>query len=627
MCLVNDEREDMTVYHSIIDALAQNDVQTAATLLNALEDPHKNAKEALYLKGVLFLKRQDPQQAALALEAAIKAGVQTSEAYTNFGLALRQLGQIEQAVQAYRFALSVNPQNATAHNNMGNILLQLGRVKDAEKAYRHAIKLNDTYSDAYKNIADLYRKEQAFSQAHRCLEAGLARVADQTPLLLSQVHLYCDQKNYHDAERQCQILLGRVPFSGLAHGLMGRIQHHLGHEDRALTYFETALKQQPHDLMITGYVVHLYLQTNRLELALEVATETCAHHRHHPLAHRHLAQVYKEQGSLDEALKSLETALSLAPEDAAIHLEYAFCLILAGQLDAGFKAYEWRLKSGERKIPTFACPAWDGQASLKGKIIVVYSEQGMGANIQYARYFTQLKARGALVHVETYPPLVGLFQTIEGVDHVYCQQKDRPEQADFYASLLSMPFLCQTTAQSLPYQVPYVQADPEKTAIWRTRLQHKKKKSVALVWQGNADFAGDGKRSMALSHLMPILQHRDLQCFSAQVGFGRDQLALLPDAVSCPDCGGAIQDFTDTAALYAAVDLLITTDTSAPHLAGALGVPVWVMLPYVPDWRYQMGRADMPWYPTMRLFRQTQRGDWGSVVRQIEQALPDFLSA
>jgi hypothetical protein len=281
------------------------------------------------------------------------------------------------------------------------------------------------------------------------------------------------------------------------------------------------------------------------------------------------------------------------------------------------------------RTPQFPTPPWDG-SPLDGRTILVHAEQGLGDTMQFLRYVPLVRRRGGRVILVCQPPLMRLLSRVPGIERLVAWGEPLPEY-DVQVPLMSLPGLFGTTLETVPAEVPYLDAEPALVEAWRHRLGSYAGFQVGIVWQGNPRFRFDRLRSIPLAQFAPLARVPGVHLLSLQKGPGRDQLAALPGSFPVTDLGHQLDEttgaFLDTAAVMKNLDLVITSDTVAAHLAGALGVPVWVALHDVPDWRWLLDREDSPWYPTMRLFRQTRPGQWEEVFERIAAALHRRLAA
>jgi hypothetical protein len=294
-----------------------------------------------------------------------------------------------------------------------------------------------------------------------------------------------------------------------------------------------------------------------------------------------------------------------------------------GDFARGWPEHEWRLRCPGTSPPSFPRPAWDG-APLDGRAILLYAEHGLGDALQFIRYAPLVQERGGRVIVTCRRTLARLLATCRRVEQVVAEGEDLPA-FDVYALFMALPGLFQTNLANLPAEVPYLTADPAAVAAWRRALGPAEEYQIGIAWQGNPEFGRDHHRSFRLDQFEPLAELEGVRLYSLQVGVGREQLGEAADRFPVTDLGGRLGDFMDTAAVVTNLDLVIAPDTAVAHLAGALGVPVWLALPFACDWRWLADRDDSPWYPTMRLFRQQRWGDWDDVFERMAGELEMML--
>lgn len=337
-----------------------------------------------------------------------------------------------------------------------------------------------------------------------------------------------------------------------------------------------------------------------------------------------LGDLERELGMLDEALLHLDKALAIDPNYAKARYNRSLALLSLGRLTQGFVEYEWRLRVSELAPRNFQQPTWDG-SPLSDKTLLVYAEQGLGDTIQFARFLPLVAARCRRVIVE----VLGTMQPLlaeSGFENLVAQGSALPP-FDLQVSLASLPHRFGTTLETIPPEVPYLRANDRLVEHWRNELARYDGLRVGIAWQGNPTYRGDRYRSIPLACFAPLAEVPGVRLLSLQKGSGIEQIAALAGAFRIVDLGSHIDNesgaFMDTAAIMKNLDLVVSSDTAAVHLAGALDVPVWVALQLAPDWRWLTRRDDSPWYPGARLFRQTAFGDWSGVFRAMARELQD----
>lgn len=401
----------------------------------------------------------------------------------------------------------------------------------------------------------------------------------------------------------------------------------------ALNYFERALaieSNHPPSLFNRGNVLR---SLNRPQDAVNSYDQVLQAMPNHPEVLNNKGNALRALNQLDAAQANYQLVLRHAPDYADAHWNAGLCHLLAGQFQQGWQEYEWRWASefnAEKHLYTQSL--WDGTDSLQGKTILLHAEQGLGDTLQFCRYAGLVKKRGATVVLEVQPQLVNLLGTLNGVDVLIARGHSLPK-FDYHCPLLSLPKAFATELTSIPATSAYIASDTKKSRLWRnklggsrhakTRLGAQTKPRIGLAWAGSMTHLNDHNRSIALQEFISIAdKHADFYALQKDLREGDKQLLHQHPQVTF--LGEHIRDFTDTAAVITSMDIVISVDTAIAHLAGAMGKPVWILLPYSPDWRWLLDRRDSPWYPTARLFRQPAIGDWPSVLQEVKQALREL---
>lgn len=515
-------------------------------------------------------------------EELLRTQPRNCAALNNLGVAWRRAGDAAKGAKFLRMALSADPRNPDAHYNLGNALADANRADEAIACYRRALQLRPTYAAAYVNLARLLKRAGKTAAAHACLIRGLAAAADDAAL----------------------------------HSQLGLLLWDQGKDQAALQHYRIAARFDPADAQIHHNIAAALLRIDRYEEAAASAARAIALNERNAETHAILAQSRIALGNFEAAQAPLDRALALDPNNLSALLARARALLLQGKLAEGWAAYEARWKRSTAAFPKLAGPLWDGR-DPGGKRIALVTEQGFGDSIQFIRYAAALRERGARVQVICEPPLVRLFSRMRDVDRV--AEKGGPLPAfDAYVPLLEVARHLGTTLETIPGGIPYLAAQP---AGRRQPLP-----TVALVWAGSERHENDRNRSLPLERFLPLLARPGIRFVSLQVGPRREDIRRLGAEGLLSDWGGQVKDFADTADLMARVDLVISVDTAAAHLAGALGKPVWTLIPYAPDWRWMLERVDSPWYPAMRLLRQAKPGDWEAVIHRLDGELDRFVA-
>ena len=397
-----------------------------------------------------------------------------------------------------------------------------------------------------------------------------------------------------------------------AQSLRGTALNALGRPEEAIRAFTHALAVAPDDAEAHLNCGNAYAELDEMALAEQHIRRAIACKPDLVQAHASLADLLTGAGRLAEAILACEAAITLEPSFALAHWNQGVALLLGGNFEAGWRKYEWRKQNFPASFPTLAGPQWDG-GPLNGRSILVIAEQGLGDTIQFARYLPLLVRRGARVVVQCASSLVPLLGTLPGVEA--CPPGTHVRY-DCWVDQMSLPLLFGTTPATVPYPAGYLVPDPQRAATWEHLLPDGLR--VGLVWAGNPHHSNDRRRSMPVAALAPVVAAGRSTLVSLQVGSRARDMAKMFGVI---DYSGRLADWSDTAAAVSVLDLVITVDTAVAHLAGALGIPAWVMLPHAPDWRWMLARGDSPWYTGMRLFRQESPGDWAGVTTRVAAEL------
>ena len=432
-----------------------------------------------------------------------------------------------------------------------------------------------------------------------------------------------NQARYAEAAAAYARAVALEPDRVAARNSLGQALDRLGRSEEAVGQFEAALALKPDDPELRFHMILALKDPRLLDEAADCCRRMIAARPDFALAHNNLGVVLQSQGKLDEALQLYRRAQALKEDYADAHSNEALLLLLRGEIESGWEKYEWCARLPIYRPRHFAQTRWHGEA-LRGKTLLLHTDQGFGDSIQYLRYVPRLLAAGARVILELEGPLVPLAASLAGEVTVVAKGTRLPE-FDLHCPLMSLPLRFATRLETIPAEVPYLFPRAEAIARWRARLGAEPGLKVGLVWAGSAQHSNDHNRSLTLARLRPLLAAAPARWLSLQTGpRARDLAELEPGQAT--DLSGALTDFAESAACVVNLDLVITVDTAIAHLAGALAKPAWVMLPFMPDWRWLLGRETSPWYPSLRLFRQPAAGDWESVVRRVAEELERFAA-
>ena len=484
--------------------------------------------------------------------------------------------------------------------------------------------VNENFAAAYScQVKGAFENAEA---GYRCL---LSLVPDHHPALAALGLLYLKTERPTAAVQTLQQALALKPDDPLCLNNLGVAFQRLGETERAISFFASAIACRPdfrnacHNLGNAFWdLKHLDGLTQWYAKALEIDPDDAN-------AQWEMGKLYLKQLDLDRARQHFEQSVALQPQFVPARISLATTTLMQADFATGWKQYRWRFKD-EKTVGTtypgrFRIPQWQGEA-FPGKRLIIHCEQGLGDSIQFSRFLPQIKALGGQVTFQVQGPLLPLFRNFPGIDilqNLPARQPDVPN-ADLYCPLLDVADCLRISIQSIPAPMPYLTAEPAKVGQWRRRFDSRKL-NIGVVWAGNPDHTNDRKRSCNLRHWLELDHLDGIQLYSLQKEIDETDHELLAARHRTVLLGDDFKDMSDTAAAIACLDLVISVDTAVAHLAGAMGKPVWLMLPFVPDWRWMLSREDSPWYPTMRLFRQPRENAWAPVILSIKQQLENDL--
>ncbi len=559
-------------------------LQQAESLYRQILQVNPTQHDALHLLGLIAHQVGKNDVAETYIRESLRYMPTFAEAHNSLGIALLKQGRLDEAVASYETALLLKPDFkeargnlASALNNLGTLLKDQGRIGEAIARFQQAISVAPDQVAAYCNLGHLLQVAGKMDEAEACLHEGLRVQPDFAP----------------------------------AHNTLGAAMQSQGRWQDAEACYRQAVRYQP-----------------------DFAE-----------AHKNLANVLHHQRRFPEAAECYQAALRCKPDFAEAHADLGILRLVQGDLVNGWPEYEWRWKSQmmspfARHFPQPALAASGlepASAKPQAATILLHTEQGFGDAMQFVRFAPLVKKHFETVLLESPRELVRLFKGCAGVDRVVTTGAVLPA-FDVHAPLLSLPGVLGTSLDTIPSDIPYLFADADLIETWAEELAKEDTSGVrpfriGIVWQGNPrqwdpQLRGvDRLRSIPLAQLQPLTQQkRETRLFSLQKGFGSEQIAAVSDRFRVVDLGDRLHDFMDTAAVMMNLDLVITVDSSPAHLAGALGVPVWVAIATASCWRWLLEREDTPWYPTMRLFRQKELNNWPELIERMAAALGELLA-
>jgi tetratricopeptide (TPR) repeat protein/ADP-heptose:LPS heptosyltransferase len=568
----------------------------AAAVYRRIHQVSPKDAQVLYLLGTLCAQMGHSQEALRRLDESLALKPDQPYALINRGNVLKELGQPDDALACYDRAIALKPDCADAYGNRGNVLKDLGRLGAALADYDRVIDLKPAHETAHNSRGILLQKLDRLNDALASYDRAIAL----------------------------------NPEYALAFGNRGNVLKEMGRFDEALHSYNKAIALKPDYAAAYNNRGNALRELNRPEEALSSYDRALSLQADYAAAYNNRGTALNDVNRLQEALADFDRAVAFEPNYAAAHWNRGMLHLLIGDYGAGWTGYEWRWKteglSNFRDRNRFAEPLWLGEQDLRGKTILLYAEQGQGDTIQFCRYTQKVReCKPAKIILQVQESLVALMETLDGPDSVIGTNAALPA-FDYQCPLMSLPLAFKTRIDSIPSTAGYLQPLKSKVKQWRTELGPKRRPRVGLVWSGSNSHKNDRNRSVTLEALLPLLS-KEIEFVSLQKEVRQGDAAVLKAHPEIHYFGDSLRDFSDTAALCSLMDVVISVDTSVAHLAGALGKPVWIMLPLVPDWRWLMGRSDSPWYPSSHLFRQSVRGDWSDVIESVRSGLLRLIAA
>jgi tetratricopeptide (TPR) repeat protein len=636
-------------------------VDEALTCFDAALKLDPRNLHALVRRGNTLIEAGRYEQAVTAYDQTLAVAPMTLDALCNRGSALRVLGRYQEALDTYAAALAVDPRSFESHTNRGNVLKLLGRHAEALGAYDRALEIAPNHP-AILNMRGMLLIDMG--RAREALASFNEAVAGQPDLVdalynsavalehlghVQEVVARCDRvlalqsqharalatranarlalKDYKAALADYDAALPLDPQSTSVPCNRSTALRHLGRYDEALADLDRVLAADPLFAAAWGNRSNVLQDLHRFDEALAANERMLEIDPRSAIAWLNRGNVLLNVARPEEALEAYERALAIEPEHFDVHGARAFVYLRQGDFKRGWPEYEWRWRDPASKDARhdLSAPRWSGAEELNGKTILLHAEQGFGDTLQFSRFVEPIAARGAKVLLEVQPALRLLMPSLRGPSQIFSKGEPLPPY-DFHCPLLSVPLALGTDLTTLPAHTPYLAADPQMVEKWRHLLGDDRRLRVGVVWSGNPQHLNDRNRSIRLASLAPLVKAvPDVDWISLQKIVRDDDKAELA-ALPLRNLANEIRDFSDTAALVSGLDLVIAVDTGVAHLAGALGRPLWLLLPEPSDWRWMSGRTDSPWYPTARLFRQSKVGDWASSVESVTQALLEETS-
>jgi tetratricopeptide (TPR) repeat protein len=615
--------------------------------------------EAHYNRGLALCDLKQLDEAMASFDHAISLKPDFAGPYNNRGIVLWELKRFDQALPSFDRAIALEPDYAEAHYNRGNALLDLQRFDEALASFGCAITLKPDSAEAYSNRGAVLVQLKRFDQALGSFDRAIALKPDDAGAYYNRGLALYNLERLDEAMASFDRAITLRPDSAEAYSNRGLALIGLKRPDEALESFDRAIALKPDfaDAHINRGLALLELerpdealensdlamalkpdfaeaysnrgsvlmQLTRFDKALESFDRAIALKPDFAVAHNNRGHALYNLKRLDEAMAAYDRAIAFKPDCAGAYFNKSLLQILTGEFEEGWKLFEWRWKDQlKESVRNFSQLLWLGRQAIARKTLLIHAEQGLGDVIQFCRYATAVEALGAKLIVEVPASLIPLISTLKGNFTVV--EKGKPLPAfDLQCPIMSLPLAFTTTVSTIPAEVPYLYADSGKRKVWQQRLGNKTRIRVGLAWSGAKKHKNDQNRSIPL-RLLESWMELPIEFHSLQKDIRSEDAVVLSKLKQINPHHAELHDFSDTAALVQEMDLVISVDTSVAHLAGALAKSVWILLPFMPDFRWMLDRADSPWYPTATLFRQPAIGDWTSVIVEITKRLETTIT-
>jgi len=564
-------------------------------------------------------------EAIICYKKAIELNPNNADLYGNLGNTLKEQCKLDEAIECYRTASELDPDSAGFQCNLGAALQKHGALKEAILSYTKAVKIDPGYAMAFCNLGSALQESGNPEEAIKNYERAISLKPDYAEAHNNLGVSLLEKAEPEEAIKCHKRAIELNPDCAEAHNNLGTAFMEHGKFGNAFTSYKRALLLKPKYAEAHTNLGTALMAQSKFDDAITSHQKAIELKPDHAEAYNNLGTVLNGLGRPEEAIVNYKQAIELKPDLAQAHLNLAFALLLTRNFRNGLQEYEWRLRLKKCKPETNQKAMWDG-SSLNGKSILVYSEQGIGDSIQFARYIPMVKEQGGHVIVECQQSLCRLLRNGDGIDEIIEMTSHGKShiQFDTQIPLLSLPGIFDVSVDTIPQNPSYIIPDPVLVSQWRSKFNHDNNLKVGIAWAGNPKHINDRNRSCSLNNFAHLTSIKGITFYSLQKGPASIDSNNCHKGINLIDLDSELEDFADTAAAIDNMDLIISVDTSVVHLAGAIGKPVWTLLPFVPDWRWMLERSDTPWYPSMRLFRQRQLHDWEGVFEQITESLTKF---
>ncbi len=570
--------------------------------------------------GDIFLRDSQLKEASACYNKALTfspKGDMLLRLYNNLAVTYKRMGKLQEAQIVIQKGILANPNYVSFYSNLSSIYKLQNKLNDAAAALQKAITLGGGLND-YLNLIELYKHKKAFKEAFNIAAEVTKKFPNEYEAHLALGNLFTSVKAFDKSIPSYLKAIQLAPDKAPAYNNIGVAYKELGDNEKSLAVYKKALQINPNDSAVHNNIGNLLRNLGDTDGAIRHLSHSIKLNPLYADAYSNIGAVYKELKDYDTAIVYYKKALELNPEHTNANFDMSLIELSYGNYRSGWKRYEHRLKMAEllSKTYKYKTPMWSGE-DLYGKTIILQNEQGFGDNIMFIRYVPKFLDMGAKVIIRTRPELVKLFETIEGVTGVYSEDEDTMPEHDFYIPLLSCAFRFGTELDTIPSSFPYLYSKKEQLDIGIDGS----KTNIGIVWSSSRTNKDFKNKYIGITNYIELLNIKKTKWFSLQAGDDAAQIAKEGLENKIVDLSSMLTDFSITAAIIDALDIVVTTDTSVAHLCGAMNKEAYVLVPKPADWRWMQDGDSTPWYPSLKIFRQTQKGSWKEPILAIKREL------
>jgi tetratricopeptide (TPR) repeat protein len=578
--------------------------------------------EKLYTEAITEYRKAKYNEAEVLFGNIIKKDEKHSDAYANIAVIAKMKKDYKKAFVYLDKAIQISPKNANYHCNMGNLFRDTNNIKKSIIAYQNAIKLNPRDPNNYNNLGIAFEKAGDNNNAIAAYKHAV-KVDEKYSKAINNIGVILyKQKKYEEAEGIFEIALKADPNYREVHSNRGACLNKLKRYDEAIAELDKAIEYNPKNGGAYTNLGNVYYKLDDFKKAIKLHQKSIDLEPNGSNAHSNLANAHKQLGYTDKAITSYKKALELDPNFVNAHFDLATTYLIKQDYENGWKEYEWRFKKEEmtghlvKYKEIFKKPLFTGEEDIKGKTLLIHSEQGFGDSIQFVRFALILKEKySCKVILSSRKELVTLFKDLDGLEKVVSREEDDLPEFDYQVSLLSLPLVLQMRkTKDIPLKTPYLYA-PKKSDI---KIQKEKAKiDIGICWSASVTGESYEGKVFDLEYLRPLIQSKKVNVYSLQVGPEKEDIKNLGLENDIIDITEKLTDFSQTAALIEQLDFVISSDTSVAHLAGAMNKKVYIPLQKMPDWRWLKKGENSIWYSNAKLYRQKTAKVWDSVFQSL----------